>query len=323
MFSLSFKKQISRGILVLGNLASGTIQIVLGIVMLVNSLNISVYKSPVEVILFVLAVILFGVGSIILAIMANKYFTNNKKYAFYNEALSYEKTILILAIVVTAIGSLFQLIAIIMTLVTKIEYNIGIWSEIFAFFFIIIPPINVVAMNCAIARKKTGVTIIGGLVIAIAILGLIDDIILLTSMYVSDGGSFILPTTFSMLFAFAFTMMIGCGVVGAIKVCGADSEDENIIKPKQLVMQQHVINSNPQAANNQFVNANVNQPINHQNGFNNPQAQGVVNGNGMQVNNVNPTVNQPNVENNNTFNQQVQQTPQVETNNNNQEPKPF
>ena len=56
-------------------------------------------------------------------------------------------------------------------------------------------------------------------------------------------------------------------------------------------MQQHVINSNPQAVNNQFVNANVNQP---------------------------------NVENNNTFNQQVQQTPKVEKiNNNNQEPKPF
>lgn len=356
MFSLSFKKQFSRGILVLGNLTSGAIQIAIGIVMLVNSLNTSVYKSPVEVILFALAVILFGVGSIILAVMANKYFANDKKYAFYNQALSYEKTTFIPAIVVTAIGSLFQLIAIIMTLVTKIEYNIGIWSEIFAFFFIIIPPINVVAMNCAIARKKTGVIIIGGLVIAIAILGLIDDIILLTSMYASDGGSFILPTTFSMLFAFAFTMMIGCGVIGAIKVCGADSEDGNIIKPKQVVMQQPVINSIPQAVNNQFANANVNQPINHQNGFNNPQAQGVVNGNGMQVgnvnptvnqqinnqngfnnpqpqgavngngaqaNNVNPTVNQPNVENNNTFNQQVQQTPQVETNNNNQEPKPF
>ncbi len=323
MFSLSFKKQFSRGILVLGNLASGTIQIALGIVMLVNSLITSVNKSPVEVILFALAVILFGVGSIILAIMANRYFANDKKYAFYNQALSYEKTTFIPAIVVTAIGSLFQLIAIIMTLVTKIEYNIGIWSEIFAFFFIIIPPINVVAMNCAIARKKTGVTIIGGLVIAIAILGLIDDIILLTSMYASDGGSFILPTTFSMLFAFAFTIMIGCGVVGAIKICGADSEDGNIIKPKQVVMQQPVINSNPQAVNNQFANANVNQPINHQNGFNNPQAQGVVNANGAQVNNVNSTVNQPNVENNNTFNQQEQQTPQVETNNNNQEPKPF
>ena len=137
MFSLSFKKQFSRGILVLGNLASGTIQIALGIVMLVNSLNTSVYKSPVEVILFALAVILFGVGSIILAIMANRYFANDKKYAFYNQALSYEKTTFIPAIVVTAIGSLFQLIAIIMTLVTKIEYNIGIWSEIFAFFFTI------------------------------------------------------------------------------------------------------------------------------------------------------------------------------------------
>lgn len=323
MFSLSFKKQFSRGILVVGNLASGAIQIAIGFVMLLGSLNSQSHTPEIVAILSGLAVILFGVGSIILAVMANKYFVNDKKFAFYNEALSYEKTTLIPAIVVTAIGSLFQLIAIIMTLFTKIEYELGIWSEIFSFIFIVIPPINVLAMNWVIARKKTGVEIIGGLVMAIAILGLINDVILLTPMYVFDIKSFILPSIFSMLFRFAFTMMIGCGVVGAIKLCGVDSEEGNIIQPKPVVMQQPNINSNSQVANNQFANVNVNQPINNQNGFTNPQVQGMVNGNGMQVNNVNPPVNQPNVENNNPFNQQMKQTPQVENTNNYQDPKPF